>query len=161
MRFALTPFYQGRLSGASNDQGPGLFSLHRQIDRLFDEFTRDLAPSSADGTGFVPKLNIAETEKEYHISAELPGVDERNVEATLTDGVLTIKGSKQFEKEEKEKNYHRREMSYGSFERSISLPEEVEDEKIAATFKNGILDITIPKRPNAKTGSKKIAIKAA
>ena len=95
----------------------------------------------------------------YEITAELPGLDEKSIEVKLANGVLSIKGEKQEEKEEKEKDYYRRERSFGSFERSFQLPDDVEEDKIAASFKNGILSVTLPKSAEAQKQAKKIEVR--
>jgi HSP20 family protein len=90
----------------------------------------------------------------YEITTELPGLDEKNIEVKLANGVLSIKGEKQEEKEEKQKDYYRRERSFGSFERSFQIPEGVDTDKIAASFKNGILSVTLPKSAEARKPAK-------
>jgi HSP20 family protein len=95
----------------------------------------------------------------YEITAELPGLDEKNTEVKLANGVLSIKGEKQEEKEEKQKDYYRRERSFGSFERSFQVPNDVEADKIEASFKNGVLSVTLPKTAEAQKEAKKIEVK--
>ena len=109
----------------------------------------------------MPAVDIAESEKAYEITAELPGMDEKNIEVKVTDGSLTIKGEKQEEKEEKEKDYYLQERRYGSFERSFELPESVDPDKIEASFKKGVLTVTLPKKAEAQKPAKKIEVKAA
>jgi HSP20 family protein len=94
------------------------------------------------------------------ITAELPGMDEKNIEVKVTDGILTIKGEKQEEKEEKKKDYYLHERHFGSFERSFGLPEGVDINKIEAAFKKGVLTVTLPKKPEAQKPAKKIEVKA-
>lgn len=134
-------------------------SLHREMNRVFEDFFRDfdLAPALAGGE--VPKIDVSETETEVLVSAELPGIDEKDVEVSLSQGVLTIKGEKKLEKEQKEKNFHRVERSYGSFQRSIPLPCDVEEDKADAAFKQGVLTVKLPKTKAAQQ-SKKIAVKS-
>ncbi len=108
-----------------------------------------------------PAVDVAETEKAYEITAELPGMDEKNVEVKFADGVLTIKGEKQEEKEEKKKDYYLSERSYGSFQRAFQVPDGVDADKIEATFKNGVLTVTMPKSAEAQKSAKKITVKAA
>jgi HSP20 family protein len=107
----------------------------------------------------MPAVDVAETDKAYEITAELPGLEEKNIEVKLANGVLFIKGEKQEEKEEKQKDYYRRERSFGSFERSFHVPEGVDTDKVAATFKNGILLVTLPKSAEAQKQAKKIEVK--
>lgn len=148
-------------------------NLRREIDRLFEDFDGGLLRSPFGRSFFdvqpfwpreswaVPAVDIAETEKSYEISAELPGIDEKNIEVKFADGVLTIKGEKQEEKEEKKKDYYLSERSFGSFQRSFQVPEGVDSEKIEANFKNGVLRVTLPKNAEAQKSAKKITVKAA
>jgi len=101
-----------------------------------------------------------ESEKAYEIIAELPGMDEKNIEVKMADGVLTIKGEKREEKEEKQKDYYLQERSFGSFERSFEVPETVETDKIEASFRKGVLTLTLPKKAEAQKAAKKIEVKA-
>jgi HSP20 family protein len=160
----LTPWF-GRASPAlRNWPGGSLDSLHREIDRMFSDFvsTWDLTPWAAESGGqLVPKMDIAETDTGYELTADLPGVEEKDVDVSVADGVLRIKGERKSEKEEKKKNYHRVERSFGRFERAISLPEGVDENKIAASFKQGVLKVTVPKSAKAKESTKKIEVKAA
>ncbi len=107
----------------------------------------------------MPAADVSETDKAYEITAELPGMDEKNIEVKLANGVLTIKGEKQEEKEEKQKDYHMRERSFGSFQRTFQVPDGVDSDKIEASFKNGVLSVTLPKSPEAQKAEKKIAVK--
>ncbi len=148
-------------------------SLHREIDRLFDDFgtgfrwpfSRSLfgaEPSRREMTWpTMPAVDVVETEKAYEIAADLPGMDEKNIEVKVADGVLTIKGEKQQEREEKKKDYYLQERSFGSYQRSFELPEGVDMDKIEASFKKGVLTVTLPKRPEAQSSAKKIEVKAA
>ncbi|MGD9536601.1 MAG: Hsp20/alpha crystallin family protein [Alphaproteobacteria bacterium] len=161
----LTPWF-GR-SHLSSRQWPEhtLDSLHREVDRMFSDFFGGAGlPSLAGPNGgaerLVPKVDIAETDAAYEVTADLPGVEEKDVDVSVSDGVLRIKGERKSEKEEKKKNYHRIERSFGSFERAISLPEGIDEGKIEANFKQGVLKVTLPKSPKAKESEKKIAIKA-
>jgi HSP20 family protein len=109
----------------------------------------------------VPAVDIAETDKAYEITAELPGMDEKNIEVKFADGVLTIKGEKKDEKEEKKKDYYLSERSYGSFQPSFQVPDGVDTDKIEATFKKGVLSVALPKSVEAQKAAKKIDVKAA
>jgi HSP20 family protein len=150
-------------------------SLRQEIDRLFDDVTRGFAgspsyrrlaefgpswPWESASSVAAPAVDVAEKEKEYQVTAELPGMDESNVQVTLVDDVLTIRGEKQEEKEEKDKSYHLSERCYGSFQRSFQLPPGVDQSKIEASFRNGVLTVVLPKAPEAQAKTKKIAIKA-
>lgn len=107
----------------------------------------------------VAPVDVVENNEAYVIKAELPGISKNDVKITLHENVLTIKGEKKQEKEEKDRNFHRVERSYGSFERSFTLPSGVKDDKIEAAYKDGILTITLPKAEEAKP--KEIEVKAA
>jgi HSP20 family protein len=128
----------------------GMTSMRREMDRLFDRF---LEPAWAEMPAlgeWEPKLDVSESKEAVTVKAELPGVEQKDIAVSLQDGVLTIKGEKQTEKEEKDKHYHRMERSYGAFYRSIRLPAAVEAGKVTATFKDGVVTITLPKAPEAK-----------
>lgn len=138
------------------------FSLQREMNDLFERMFEgfDLAPVEWPGStlgAFAPRVDVAETEKEVQVSAELPGIEEKDVEVTLSDGALTIRGERREEKEEKEKDWYRREQSYGSFHRTIALPSEIDPDKVEATFKKGVLKVTLPKAPAAQ--AKKVSVK--
>jgi HSP20 family protein len=150
-----------------------LDTLRRQVDRMFEDFGRgfglwrpfggslfDMRPSWAmeEGPAKSPAVDLVEKDKEYEISAELPGMDASNIEVKLSNGVLTIKGEKQEEKEEKKKDYYLSERRYGSFQRSFQLPEGIDEEKIEANFDKGVLTIKLPKGAEAQKPEKKIAI---
>jgi len=124
--------------------------IHRDIDRLFNGFFEDFGLSSSwfgkgSFTSFAPKLNVSEDDKSVEISAELPGMSEKDIEVSLDNNVLKIKGEKKVESENQEKSYYHMERSYGSFQRSIRVSDEVEPDKIAASFKDGVLVINLPK----------------
>lgn len=145
-------------------------SLRREVDRLFDDFNigrraplgRSFLDSWPRATWVgVPAVDVAETDKASEITAELPGIDEKNVDVKFADGVLTIKGEKKEEKEEKKKDYYLSERSYGSFQRSFQVPASVDADKIEANFKKGVLTLTLPKSVDAQKAEKKITVKAA
>lgn len=150
-------------------------SLRREIDRLFDDFEWgswrspfrrglfDVEPFLRGEVtwGKVPAVDVADTASGYEVTAELPGLDEKNIEVKISDGTLTIKGEKKEEKEEKKRDYYLSERHYGSFQRSFSVPDGVDAEKIEATFKNGVLTVTLPKTAEAQKKQKKIEIKKA
>ena len=106
-------------------------------------------------------VDLAEPDTAYEITAELPGLDEKNIEVNLANGGITIKGQKKEEVEEKKKDYYVSERSYGSFERYFDLPDGVDADNIGATFKNGVLKVTMPKTAEAQKPAKKIEVKAA
>ena len=132
--------------------------VRRQMDRLWDSFLEGGLRRRADEEEWLPSLDVAETKNELVVKAEVPGMDPKDIDISLSDGRLTIKGEKRQEKEEKEADYHLVERSYGSFIRSVQLPREVQGDKISASYKNGILKITLPKSEEAK--KKEIKIKA-
>ena len=108
-----------------------------------------------------PTADVVEGEKDYKITAELPGMSEKDIEIALAGDVLTLKGEKKEEHEEKGQNRYVSERRYGSFQRSFALPEDADPEKIEAAFKNGVLTVTLPKRPEAQAKQRKIEVKAA
>ena len=109
----------------------------------------------------MPAVDFTETDKSYEVTVELPGMDEKNVEVKLVDHTLTIKGEKRDEKEETKKDYYMRERSFGSFRRIVTVPEGVDADKVEATFKKGILTVTLPKTEEAQRAEKNITIKSA
>jgi HSP20 family protein len=131
--------------------------LQQEIDRLFDGFSTSFAGRVA--RNLAPTMDIAETEKDIEITVELPGLQEQDVQLNLADNVLTIRGEKKNEREEKNKDYHLVERSYGSFSRSVELPSGVKVEDISAEIANGVLKVTVPKPAPKQT--KQIEIKSA
>lgn len=109
----------------------------------------------------VPELDVHDNDKEIIVEAELPGVEEKDITVTFDNGYLTIKGDKKVEREEKKENYYLAERSFGSFQRSLRLPDTFDDSKIEARFDKGVLRISAPKRPEAKTSERKIEISNA
>jgi HSP20 family protein len=144
-----------------------IFQLHRELDRIFDNAFRFFGLPSF-GTGFStpfsasgllkPQLDIGASDKEYSITVEVPGVDEKDVTVEITGNTMTIKGEKRQEKEEKETNYYRLERSYGSFQRVLSLPEDVDLDGVKAAFRNGVLTVTIPRKALPKSEVKQVEI---
>jgi HSP20 family protein len=138
-----------------------LLALHREVNRLFDDVFRGFAAPSLGGRdqGFAwPHVELGETDKELRITAELPGLDEEDVEISVEEGVLTLKGEKKAEVEDKERGYS--ERSYGRFERRIGLPREIERDKASATFRNGVLTVTLPKSAAANENVRRVPINA-
>lgn len=142
--------------------------IHRDIDRLFDQFFRGFGPLFGDRPGFFPsvgeagllkpRVDLSATDQEYLLTVEIPGVSEKDVSVDISGNTMTVKGEKRQEKEEKDKNYYRVERSYGSFQRVLSLPEDVNQEGIKARFKNGVLSITMPRASVPKGEVKQIEI---
>jgi HSP20 family protein len=147
-------------------------TLRKEIDRLFDDFRPfgwrlptarldfDL-PKFGSGWAVSPAFDVVEKDNEYEITAELPGIDEKNVDIKLTNHTLTIKGEKQEEKEEKDKDYYVSERRFGSFQRSFRVPEGVDTDKVDASFAKGVLKVKLPKTAEAKSAAKKVEVKAA
>jgi HSP20 family protein len=133
-------------------------SLRREIDDLFNDFTRGW-PSVGRVSELTPSMDVAETDKEIEITAELPGLQEKDVQVNVSDNVLTIKGEKKAEKEEKDKNYRLFERSYGSFSRTLELPAGTDPDAIKASISSGVLKVTVPKAAPAQV--KKVQVKAA
>lgn len=138
------------------------FSFLRQaMNRLFDDFDRGLwlEPFDRKFEGFSPRVDVSETDKEIIITAELPGMDDKDIDVSLNKEMLTIKGEKREEKEEKGKDYYCAERTYGSFTRTIPIPVEIDADKVKAEFKKGVLTVTMPKTEEAMKDTKKIPIK--
>lgn len=145
-------------------------SFRNEMDRLFDRFGFASWPSfpsfpslfekSAGFSFNVPAVDVTEDDKGYKIEAELPGLDEKDIEVTVNGDLLVLKGEKRQEKEEKTKNTYVNERSYGSFQRVFSLPEGVDRSKIAADFSKGVLAVTLPKTAETQKQQKKVEIKA-
>jgi len=136
-----------------------LVSMQREVGRLFDGLFSDVEANGNYAASWSPRADVSEDSESYVIKAELPGVIKNDVKITLHENVLTITGEKKQEKEEKDRNFHRIERSYGSFERSFSLPNGVKTEKIDAAYKDGVLTVTLPKVEAAKP--KEIEVKVA
>jgi HSP20 family protein len=134
-------------------------SLQREIDRLFEDFSRGFPTIAGNGaTALMPSMDVTETDKEIEITAELPGLEEKDIQINVADNILTIRGEKKAEKEQKDKNYRLVERSYGSFERTLELPEGVNADAIKANISKGLLKVTVPKP--APTQAKKIEVKS-
>ncbi|HSW64168.1 MAG TPA: Hsp20/alpha crystallin family protein [Dissulfurispiraceae bacterium] len=131
-----------------------------EMNRLFDSFFRgfDVEPFGRKGATFSPKVDVVETDKQIMVTAELPGIDEKDIEVSISRDSLTIKGEKKVEKEDKGKDYYRMERSYGSFSRTVPLPAEIDTEKVDAEFKKGVLAVTLPKSAKAVKSVKKISV---
>ena len=128
-----------------------LFNLHNQMEKVFsDIFASHGSETDMEETSWMPTVDISETENGFEIRAELPGVQESDVSVSVTDNLLTIKGEKHQEAETDDKNYHRVERRYGSFQRSFTLPRHIQTDAIKAEFKDGVLTLEIPKAEAAK-----------
>lgn len=145
--------------------GGDIFStLHNEIDRIFDQFGSGgrwpISPWSTGDGKHALQLDVSETDDEIEVTADLPGVEQDDVSVNLSGEMLTIKGEKKTEKETTEKDMRMIERSYGSYERTIRLPCEVDDKKVSAEMKNGVLKVKLPKSPETKAKTKKIKVKA-
>lgn len=137
-------------------------NLHREIDRLFEDFGKGWPRLSFDGKSDVLDIatDVTESDKDYRVTAEIPGMDEKDVEVTVASGMLTMKGEKKEEYEETKKDFYRSERSYGAFQRSFRLPEDVDQEKIEASLKKGVLTVVLPKTAEAQKKARKVEIKS-
>ncbi len=134
-----------------------MMTLRESMDRLFEEFfTR--RPRAAAPLVWQPAVEIFETESDVVVKAELPGIDPKNVAVTITPEGLTIKGDAKLEQEEKGRNYYRRELRYGAFQRTVPLPTEVKSDETKATFRHGILEVKVPKAERVKPRTVKVDV---
>ncbi|WP_429819756.1 Hsp20/alpha crystallin family protein [Ensifer sp. B1-9] len=145
--------------------------LRAEIDRLFDDFTpsfwrRPFEPTNIRRASLpptwaiAPAVDLVEKEASYEITAELPGIEEKDIEVKVSNGILTIRGEKEESREEKDKEYMLSERRYGSFQRAFKMPEGVKAEDIGATFSKGVLTVTLPKSEEARQNDRKIQVKA-
>jgi HSP20 family protein len=157
----LIPWGRNQQTTPSRDreEGDPFMTLHREMNRLFDDVFRgfDMAPfGSMSRMASWPHVEVIENDKDVRVSAELPGLEDKDVEVLMGDGVLTIRGEKKSEVEDKERAFS--ERTYGRFERRIPLAWEVDEDKIDASFKNGVLTLTLPKSAESRPEVKRIAI---
>ncbi len=139
-----------------------LNDLQEEINHLFNDFfapTKTVTGNYLSSRLASPAVDVIETEKNYKIKTELPGIETKNVDVSFNDNLVTIRAERKEEKEEKESNYLRRESSYGTYQRTIALPESADFEKAEASFKNGVLNIEVPKKAEAQKQPKKINVK--
>lgn len=149
-------------------------TLRQEMERMFDDFRADFGGSPFRrgrlslepffkrewGRSLSPAVDIVEKDNAYEVTAELPGMSDKDIEVKLAGGMLTIKGEKSEEKEEKKKDYYVSERRYGSFQRTFPVPEGVDSDKLEASVKNGVLTVTMPKSQEAKKKERKIAVTA-
>jgi HSP20 family protein len=128
----------------------GMASMKQEMDRLVDRFFEAKWNELPALGEWAPSMDISETKDSLVAKIEAPGLDEKDIQVALQENLLTIKGEKKHEKEEKDEHFHRVERSYGAFTRSVRLPVAVDASKVTATFKNGLLTVTLPKTPAAK-----------
>ena len=127
-----------------------LSSLRREMDRLFDSFVGRGEGGERESVMLAPNVDVIETNEEITVKADLPGIDEKDLSVTLSENNLIVKGEKRSEKEEKDKHFHRLERRNGFFERVIPIPVSVDPAKITADYQNGVMEIHLPKKPEAK-----------
>lgn len=163
------PTERGSASGRRGFLSSPMTELHREVDRLFEDFMGDFRGFrprggfwGGDSGDLVPKVDICETDKAIEVTADLPGIDEKDIDVTFLNGILTIKGERKAETEERDekKSYHKVERTYGLYTRSIPVPGEVDEDKVKADFAKGVLKITMPKSESAASKVKKISIKS-
>jgi len=151
---------KGGLSFPRGDQSP-FVELHQRMNDLFDDFFGgfDVGVNRLESRFMTaPSIDVSETDDDVRVTADLPGMDEKDVQVILENDILTIKGEKKREHEEKKQSYHMVERSYGQFQREISLPAGMDREKIKATFKKGVLKVILPKTPESKSAQKRITV---
>ena len=134
-----------------------MMSMRESMDRLFEDFF-SRRPRQAGPLVWQPAVEIWETDTDIMVKAELPGIDPKNVEVNVTGDVLTIKGEAKTAQEEKRRNYYRRELRYGAFQRAIALPIEVKGDEAKATFRHGILEVKVPKAERVRPRSVKVEV---
>ncbi|MFQ5672404.1 MAG: Hsp20/alpha crystallin family protein [Nitrospinales bacterium] len=140
------------------------YTLQRDMNRLFDGFSRslfDLSPmrrSLGSYESLSPRVDVTESDKEVVVTAEIPGMDEKDIEVIFSNDVLTLKGEKKREKEDKSRGYYQLERAYGAFHRAIPIPTEINPDKVNASFKNGVLTVKLEKSENAQKHVRKIPI---
>ncbi|MBX9949682.1 MAG: Hsp20/alpha crystallin family protein [Candidatus Obscuribacterales bacterium] len=160
----LTPWFKKSVPAVRREEEYPFYSLQKEMNNLFQEFFSNFE-MSPHGYGehafgdFSPRVDMHETAKEFTVTAELPGMEEKDIQLKLAGDILTISGEKRNEKVEDVKGHYKMERIYGTFSRSMLLPAEVELDKCTATFKNGVLNVVLPKTVESEKTSKNIAIK--
>lgn len=163
----LVPWKRGKkdVSIRREDRDPFL-ALQNRIDSIFDDFRHGFDLGPLRGTwgdawqGNFPRIDVIENDKEYLLTAELPGMDENDVELSLRDNILTLRGEKETENREKESDYSRMERFYGTFQRVITFSEDVKEEDIKARFHKGVLEVKLPKSEEGRKNSRRIKVEA-
>jgi len=155
----LMPWHWGD-KGAAKGEDP-FDSLQHTMNRLLESFRRDVGLKGKNGDlGVVhSRMDIGETDEAYEVTVELPGMDEKNVDVSVTDDVLTIRGEKKTEESGRKKDYHFRECTFGSVERVVPLPDGIDTDKVAAKFNKGVLTVTLPKTAEARRQPRKVEVK--
>ncbi len=159
----LVPFRHRRQQAVRGTAQSPFDRLHEEMDRLFDDFLPQVSNGNEFDSrlGALASIDLSESDDALEIKADLPGMQEADIDLTLRDGALVISGERKHESEEKKKNYYRSERAYGAFTRNVPLPCEVDEDKIDAQFKKGVLTVHMPKTPAAKNNRRKIEIRAA
>ncbi|EKD87733.1 MAG: hypothetical protein ACD_35C00246G0002 [uncultured bacterium] len=157
---------RGNTLPARRENESPVMAIQNEMNRMFDQFFNDpftllSMPALRSVVDFMPRIDISETETAMLVTAELPGMEEKDIKLTLENESLIISGEKKNDLEEKGKSFHRVERSYGSFQRVIPLVGEIQQDKVEAKFKNGVLNITLPKTPAAARQTHKIEIKSS
>jgi HSP20 family protein len=154
-----------KVTGSNGSNENPVATLQRDIGRVLDDFwsrfDRPLGLTNGFFAGGWPSADVSETDKAIEVSVELPGMDEKDIDVSVTDDMLTIRGEKKSESEKKDKGYYISERSFGSFHRSIPLPTSVDTRNVEAKFKKGVLTVTLPKTAEAQEKIKKIQVRAA
>ena len=164
---SLTPWRGKSQSHSTRDDELDPFvALRREMDRMFDEFfntfgARSLRPLAGGGQGLTPTIDVRETDKDVVVTAELPGLDQKDFDVTLSGDILSIRGEKKVEQEHKDGDRNYLERQFGAFSRSLWLPFEVKDEEVDARYDKGVLTIRVPKPADAQKTARRIEIKAA
>ena len=163
---SLMPFTRSTAPSRTGFDLDPFFSMRRDMDRMFEDMLKGFGggvPAAFGNGASAPKMDVKETDQGIEVTAELPGVDEKDVEVELVDDVLTIRGEKKVEKEEgdKEKGYYVSERSYGSFSRSVQLPFSIDPDKVSADFSKGVLKVSVPRPAEIQAKAKKIPVKGS
>lgn len=154
--------YEKRAVRKGGDWEDPLAAFQREMNRMFDDFFEgfSMIPArEARVDSFIPRVNVSESEKEITVTAELPGMDEKDVEVTLDRGLLLISGQKEDEKEERGRNHYYMERASGSFHREIPIPEGYDEKNVKASFRKGVLKVVVPILPEVRADRKNIPIK--
>ena len=162
--FELTPWRKAGDKPAQDPVDDWLIPLRQQMGRVFDDFLGTGVPRRfRPGGAFLPDMDVTESDSRIEVTAELPGMSEKEIEVTLTDGVLTIGGEKRSESrdEDKDRTHYRLERGYGAFRRSFRLPPEIDPKDVSAGFDHGVLRVTVGKTKPAKSATRRIAVKSA
>lgn len=144
--------------GASQVRREGLTDIQQEMNRLFDSFFGRPAMMTTGDRLWVPLVDMYETKDDLHITFEVPGVREKEVGVSITGDLLTVKGERKWDEEHKDDSYHRLERVYGKFERSVALPVPVQADKVKATYRDGLLEIRLPKAEEVKPKEIKIDV---